>query len=354
MRGCVVSVALAGLVIGAGCAAPGRPTAGMRIDRAGLKHRALEYLRQAVGDGSNPAVRVAAVESLRWSDDPESLPWIRTALADPHPGVRFAGAVAVGELRDEAARSRVARLLDDSEDSVRAAAIFALHRLGDKRPTAQLGTMLLQDKDPLVRRNATMLLGMLGEPGSVPILARAMADRDPGVRQQALEAMARLGNVDARQELVFMTNAGVGADEVFALQALDRAGDPAFIDTFRYKLGAADHVETRLAAANGLARFGIQDGYELAMETARAPRATSGDPNDPAAGQMLRMRLLACKVLGTIGRADALPLLDRLLEESDDARVRVGAALAMLRIVNRDPGLFAGNTGATRSAGERG
>lgn len=313
----------------------------MSVERSGLRQRALSCLHTAVGDGSNPAVRVAAVESLRRLEDPASIPWIRTALVDPHAGVRFAGALALGELNDRVAESAVRRLLEDKEDSVRAAAIFALHRLGDKSHTSRLATLLLGHDDPLVRRNAAMLLGLLREQGSVPILARAMADRDPGVQHQALEAMARLGNADARRELLYMTNAGIGADEVFALQALAATGDPVYVDTFRYKLSTANHVETRLAAAKGLARFDLDDGLDVALEAARSPRATSADPADPANGQTLRVRLLACGVLATLGRAEAEPVLARLLEQSDDARVRVAAAAALLSIRREDRGPFA-------------
>jgi HEAT repeat protein len=148
--------------------------------------------------------------------------------------------------------------------------------------------------------------------------------------------MARLGNHEARQELTFMTGAGVGSDEVFAINALAATGDPAYAETFRYKLATATHLETRLAAAQGLGLLHSDEGFETAMRTLRGDQPTRSDPHDPAEEQMLRTRQLAAAALGAIGRADALPALAELLDDSRDPRVQVSAARAILDIVDAD------------------
>ena len=51
---------------------------------------------------------------------------------------------------------------------------------------------------------------------------------------------------------------------------------------------------------------------------------------------MLRTRQLAAAALGSIGRADALPLLAELLDDPRDPRVQVSAARAILDIVDAD------------------
>jgi HEAT repeat protein len=145
--------------------------------------------------------------------------------------------------------------------------------------------------------------------------------------------MARLGNREARQELTFMTNAGVGSDEVFAITALAACDDRLFTDTFRYKLANATHLETRLAAARGLGRLGLDDGYETALRAVTSERTLMNDPGDTPDSQRLRAKQMACSALGAIGRADALPALERLLERSDDPRVEVSAAGAVLQIL---------------------
>lgn len=302
------------------------------LDRERLQRRAWNCLKAGLGYRDNPAVRVEAVEAFESAGGEEGLPWIRTALLDDHPAVRFAGVVAVGKLRDSGAESAVREGLGDEDPSVRVAALFAMHRLGYTERTGDMAPYLLDHEDPTVRRNAALALGLLGEPGAIKLLARAMRDPDAGVRHHALEAMARLGNAEAKQELRFMTAAGVGSEEVFAINALAGTGDRTCLDTFRYKLETAAHLETRLAAARGLGVFASAEGYEVALRGLRVDRARISDPNDPPEGQVLRIRQLAAAALGAIGRAEALPHLEVAMEDSRDPRVQVSAAKAILEI----------------------
>lgn len=318
----------------AGCAQP--PMAGTGINRVPLKRRALECLKAAVAYKANPAVRVEAVEALESSGCEEALPWIRSALSDDHPAVRFAACTALGRLGDGVVEPRLRDRVQDEDAGVQVAALFALHRLGHTERTGRIPTYLLQHEDVTVRRNAALVLGLLDEPGAIRVLARAMKDPDAGVRHHALEAMARLGNREAKQELTFMANAGVGSEEVFAIHALSGTGDPVYVDTFRYKLATGTHVETRLAAAGGLGRLGSDEGFTVARRALTIDRAVHDDLEDPAAGQIMRIRQLAAHALGAMGRLDALPALERLMEDAADPRVQVSAARAVLEILEAD------------------
>jgi HEAT repeat protein len=289
----------------------------------------------AVQYEANPAVRVAAAEALQSVDSDAARAWVRSALSDDHPAVRYAACLAVGVTRDALGAESARRCLTDHDPSVRVGALFALHRLGDPSETGRLADYLLDHEDATVRRNAALVLGMMGEPGAVKMLARAMRDGDAGVRQHALEAMARLGNREAAKELTFMANAGVGSDEVIAVQALTTTGDRAYADALRYKLSTAIHLETRLAAAAGLGALGIDDGYETAIRALNRATVRLVDANDPPAMQRLRTQQLAATALGAIGRADALPALADLLDHSPDPRLQVAAARAILMILQR-------------------
>ena len=114
--------------------------------------------------------------------------------------------------------------------------------------------------------------------------------------------------------------------------ALATAGNPVYQNTFRYKLATAPHIETRLAAARGLGLLGSTDGFEIALGALRRKGPLLEDTRDPPEGQILRRRQLAAAALGAIGRADALPALAEMLEESKDPRVQVSAARAVLSI----------------------
>ncbi len=322
------------LALAGGCSGL-RPGPGS-VNRVTLKHRAIAVLEAAAQYPHNPAVRVGAVEALSSGEDREGLSLIRAALLDEHPAVRFAACVAVGRLRDTVSTASVSKRPNDENASVQVAALFALHQLGDHTKSGRIPTYLLEHDDVTVRRNAAMILGLLGEKTAVKVLARAMRDADEGVRHHALEAMARLGNREARQELAFMVNAGIGSTEVFAIDALARTGDATYLDTFRYKLATSTPLEVRLAAAKGLATLGSSEGLDVARRALRTRRELIQDANDPAPGQILRARLMAAAALGAIGRTEALPAMARLMGDEQDPRVQVAGARAVLDILAAD------------------
>ncbi|HUU85539.1 MAG TPA: HEAT repeat domain-containing protein [Phycisphaerae bacterium] len=300
-----------------------------------LKQRALECLRRGIRYEFLPAVRVQAIESLQ-DEAPESgLPWIRHALNDEHPAVRFAACMALGTLRDDLSRGHLTRLLEDPDDSVRAAAIFALHRLGDARHTAQLAAFLKDHDDMAVRRNAALILGRLGEKGAIPLLAGVVESPDDGLHAQALESLALLGNEQAMQQLTFAASSGDGPQEVLALNALAMTRDPRFEKTFRYKLEHGDFTETRLAAARGLGELGSDGGLKEAMEGVAFASPQKSLEIDPEENQIMRMRVMAAVALAAIGDPAALPALTERLEDNSDPRVQVAAAKAILRIIRR-------------------
>ncbi len=329
-------VVLTLMILAGGCAAPERiPTP---ADRGALRQRAWTGLSAAIRYPHNPAVRVQAVEALESARDEKALPLLRAALLDQHPAVRFAACTALGQLRDRAAEDRLRACAHDTNANVQVAALFALHRLGHEGQTGRMATYLLEDEDVAVRRNAAMVLGLMEEPGAIKLLARSMRDKEAGVRQHVLEAMARLGNPEAKRELTFLANTGIGADEVFALDALAQTGDAAYLATFRYKLQSATHLETKLAAARGLGMMGRDDGFSVALRALSVDSPVVQDVNDPVAGQRLRVKQLAAAALGAIGRAEALEPLGDMLEHSDDPRLQVSAARAILEILAADRG----------------
>ncbi|HNQ23542.1 MAG TPA: HEAT repeat domain-containing protein [Phycisphaerae bacterium] len=335
---CLTGVVLS---VPAGCrTAPRVPP---QSDVTAARGQALACLRLGVQYRHNPAVRAEAVEAYETVAGDEGLPWLRLALLDDHPAVRFAACVVLGVRQDRVALAALQQRLDDADPSVRVAARFALHRLGDDRRTGEIPTYLLDHEDAAVRRNAALVLGRFAPPekpnqpsGLVKVLAKAMRDRDPGVQQHALEAMARLGLPEARQQLRFLANSGVGAEEVFALNALAETRDRSCAELFRSKLATATHIETRLAAARGLGLLGFDDGLGLAVQATRYSQPRRDEPDDPPGQQILRVRQLALVALGGIGSPAALPTLTQVMHDNSDPRVQVAAARAILEITDRE------------------
>ena len=299
--------------VGGGCT-PANPYMQSPARMTRLKERALEALKRGVRY-EQPVVRAQAIESLQEEAPAAALAWIRTG--------------------DQSSGERLTKLLEDPDDSVKAAAIFALHRLGHTTHTARLAWFLRDHPDAAVRRNAALILGRLGEPGAIPLLAGVVGCRDDALHAQALEALVLLGNKEAVQQMTFVANSGDGPQEVFALNALAMTGDHGLTKTFEYRLAEGTYLETRLAAARGLGELGSSAGLEVALEGIRFDKPRSGLENDPAENQLMRTRQLAATALGAIGDpAGLVPLAERL-EDNSDSRVQIAAARAILRIINR-------------------
>ena len=326
-------VVIAGCLAG-GCV-PGNPYLQDPARMSRLKERALDALKRGVRYDAIPSVRAQAIESLQEEAPEQGLPWVRVGLSDEHPAVRFAACMALGTLQDEGSRDSITRLLQDPDDSVKVAAIFALHRLGDISHTARLASFLRDHPEPAVRRNAALVLGRLGEPGAIPLLAGVVGCKDDALHAQALEALVLLGNKQAMQQMTFVANSGNGPEEVFALNALAMTGDKGLIKTFEYKLAEGSFLETRLAAARGLGELGSTEGLKVALEGIRFNRPTPGLENDPPENQLMRVRQLAAAALGAIGDPAALVPLAERLEDNSDPRVQVACARAILRVIDR-------------------
>ncbi len=314
-----------------GCSAPLS-----REECRALHDRALLALKRGTDYQALPSVRVQAVEALQKTAPRAGLPWIRAALDDDHPAVRFSACVALGVLRDAVAQPSIEKLVSDSDPSVQAAAVFALHRLGSLRYSQRLAEFLLEHDDPGVRRNAAMLLGRLGEKGAIPLLARVMMSDDEALRIQALESMALLGSLEARRDLKFNAYSGDGAQQTFALLALAETRDQTLEELYRDRLEKAPYLETKLAAAKALAYLGSVAGYAVAREALTFNKPRKQDKNDPPRMQIMRVRQLAAHALGAIGNLEALPGLRDRMNEDEDPRVQLAAAMAIVQLTGGD------------------
>ncbi len=301
-----------------------------------LRETAFECLRRGIEYPELASVRVHAVESLQHAAPHRGMDWIRNALTDQHPGVRFAACVALGLLGDHDSMGALERRLGDADRSVQVAAVFALHRLGDTGYTHLIPNYLLDDDDPHVRANTALLLGRLGEPAAVKLLARVMAhESDEAVRLQTLESLTLLGNPEAMEELVILAQSD-GDRAMYAITALGELRDQRFEALFRQKVAGAIHRETKLAASRARGYLGSDYGLLTALNELDYSSSAGGSDVDPAWNQRNRIRQLAALALGAIGDLRALPSLAERMTGVEDPRVQVAAGRAILEIIRAD------------------
>jgi HEAT repeat protein len=197
------------------------------LDVQGMGMPGVEAALRDVSE-SRPEARAKAATALARVDEADlgrSTTALRILLNDPHPAVRQAAALSLGELRDGLALPMLVDQMQRDEDPMaRQAAVIALGTLGDARAVTPIEEALaggsadvrfqavlswaqlasgrsieplrraLADPDAEVRGNAAAALGDLGEAGSADLLAACLEDPQETVRIEAAVALARLGD----------------------------------------------------------------------------------------------------------------------------------------------------------------
>jgi HEAT repeat protein len=263
----------------------------------------------------DPFMRCNAIEALSDVDPSDADDAIMKGLSDSEPAVRFASAMAAGQLKLVDAYGKLRSMTGDQDLQVQTGVRFALHRLGDTRLSHDL-EKFAASPDPHLRGTVAMVLGLLKDPSATKMLVTLLSDRVPSVRLQAAEALWRLGDERGLVDLVAYSISAYPDDQMIALQALAETGDQRVIQHIRGEL-TNDYVEVSLAAARGLGMLGSDEGWNIAV-----PAAKSKDP---------RQRSLAALAMGSIGRTDLQPYLADLLKDPE-ASVRISAATGILQL----------------------
>ena len=295
--------------------------------QAQLEHRAMSLLLRAAQGGLGPA-RANAIEALVNLAPGANLPAFREAVTSEAPLVRFAGCVALGQARDTASLKALLRAIEaDPDPRVRLAAAFAAYRCGDTDSGRVLVLTLSDHPDEKLRADAAYLIGELGEPKALKRLSLAAARENSGyVAVQIESAMAKLGDRDSLDKLMEYTLKSDAVTVLLALQTLVELAEPTTRKALEYRLHSdADYLQARLIAARALGRLGVDEGYELALNSLTFK---AEDDNET-----MQVRSNAALALGAIGQARALPALQRLAEREDDARIQVAACYAICRII---------------------
>ena len=163
--------------------------------------QAHEIIQNALND-TNPVARVNAIEVIATTGQFQFMPNVQRLLQDEITPVRFAAALAVGDMRYSQAKNSLIPLLKDTDVNVIIAASYAMGRLGSTE-YFQVVRKAITNNDQTVRANAAFLLGKTGDKSVMDLLKSAQEDKssDDKVRFQVLEARARLGDEEVLQKL---------------------------------------------------------------------------------------------------------------------------------------------------------
>ena len=298
-----------------------------------LRQRIKLVLAEAV-ESDSPQRRCHSLEALADLDDLSVPARIRKALTDPVPAVRFAAAVAAGDIKDHTCRSRLEQLVRDRNISVQLAAGYALERMGDRRFGQWYDAMLFGD-EPRLRAQACMLLGKLGE-SPLPLRRDRQSKlwtvirhsgQTPAVKLQAAEALACLGDQKVLENLLRYAGSGYADDRMIAIAGLGKLDGS---DAYAMLVALLDdpQIEVRLAAVRALAQR-VDQADVAHVRRQMKYRDAQGDATATA-----RIRGLAALALGASGlNEDATSLYEAM--DDEHAYVRVAGARAAIEFLRR-------------------
>lgn len=304
-----------------------------RVDPADLEKKSRTVVRETLGN-DDPALRCHALECVGLMDrGPETIGWLQEGLTDPVPAVRFAAALAAGDVKAVSLQAELDKLARDEDPSVKMAAAYALEKMGDQRFGGWYDYVLASDNASLCAQ-ACLILGKLDNTslrtdsaGKLWNVLRKEEQHVP-VRLGAAEALARLGDANIRKTLLGYANSGFADDRIMAISGLKWLNDPVVISML-VTLTEDPQIEVSLAAVAALGSRAADKHRALAREN------LNYSDSDPDPARIVRVRGLAILALGATAEKKDLPLLAEKLK-AGAPYLRITTAKALLEYLKRN------------------
>ena len=288
--------------------------------------KARRIIEEALAD-NDPLVRSRAIEVVASTRQFKLMPQVRRLLQDDFVPVRFAAALAVGDLEYSPAKISVKKLLKDNDANVIIAAAYAMVKLGSFEYLEVL-RKAAADQDQKVRANAVLLLGKSGDKSSLQLLWQTMQDKDSDDRvvYQSAEAIAMLGDEQIFPRLWAMLISAYADVRLMGVRAMGKLGTPEAKNALIRKLDD-DILEVRLVAAEQLGVFRNPIGEPKVLEVFEKKLTRTLDKQASE-----RTNVLTALAIGQIRTPGLRKFLPQLLK-NESKFVRIAAAKAVFQSI---------------------
>lgn len=297
---------------------------------ASPKAEADRIIQDALSD-ANPVARVNAIEVIATTGQVKFMTQVQRLLQDELMPVRFAAALAVGDLEYSYAKNSIVRLLKDKDVNVIVAASYAIGRLGSPE-YYEVIRKALKSNDQTVKSNAAFLLGKTGDKSSLDLLKSVQEDKNTSdkVRFQILEARARLGDEEVLQKLWAIVYSAFADDRVMGIRAMGLLGTSGISKARDILITKLDDnvLEVRLAAAEQLGRLKDRIGESEVLDVFEK-NLTAGLDREAKE----RANVLCALAIGELCTPDLEKFLPQLLKnESEFVRIAAAKAVFMCKM----------------------
>jgi HEAT repeat protein len=301
---------------------------GFGVDIGSLVPEAERIVSQGL-NASDAGIKANAIEVVSSAQKTKFAPRVTELLKDPQVLVRFAAALAIGDLQYKKSEPPLHSLLNDSDINVRIAAAYALCKLGQKQYLSVIQASASQD-DPTIQANAAMLLGKLKSTESLPILYKLKDNQNSTdvIAYNAAEAIARIGDEKIYNKIWALLISAYWDDRYRGTRAMGAFGGTKGAHALLTMLDD-EVVEVKLSAAEQLGTLGDPSGQIIVLEY-----LAQSDNKDEK--QVIdRRNTLAAMAIGAIGGEKLTEYLPKLLK-NDSPVVRLAAAKSVFILAGGD------------------
>lgn len=291
---------------------------------------------------SDSRIKANAIEVASSTGQVQFAPKIAELLKDPAVLVRFASALAIGDLQSKTSEQTLRNLLKDPDLTVRIAAAYALCKFGEKQYLSVIQASTNQN-DSTIKIHAAMLLGKLKSAESLPVLYKLKDDpnSDKYVSIYSAEAIARIGDEKIYSKIWSMLISAYADDRYMGTCAMGALGGAKGANALLTML--EDEVpEVRLSAAEQLGSLGDHSGTTIVLEyftnTEQKGKKTDQKGEKEEKGVIDTRNAIAALAIGQIGDAKLIEYLPKFLK-SDSPAVRLAASKSVFIIAARSPNL---------------
>ncbi|MDD5135019.1 MAG: HEAT repeat domain-containing protein [Phycisphaerae bacterium] len=301
---------------------------GFGADIQSLVPEAEKIVSQGLKD-SDASTKISAIEVISTTQKVKFAGRVAVFLKDPVMPVRFAAALAIGDLQYKKSEKLLHSLLNDPDINVRIAGAYALCKLGQEQYLPVIQASTSQD-DPTVQANSAMLLGKLKSRESLPILYKLKDDKNSTemIAYNAAEAIARIGDEKIYNKLWALLISAYVDDRCIGIIAMGALGGAKGASALSTMLDD-EVVEVRLSAAEQLGLLGDPSGQLVVLEY--FAQSDSKDEKQAADSR----NTLAAMAIGAIRSKKLAEYLPKLLK-NDSAMVRLAAAKSVFLLAGGD------------------